>query len=111
MGALTLSGTSGSPVTLDFGNTAASSTLVFSSLAAAAKNTYVTITGWSGDVGFDSGAATNDHFLFQSDPGFTQSDLANFNFAGFGPGATEFVYGNMFKLFPFPSRAHGWPRY
>ena len=102
MGALTLQGTSGSPVTIDFG-TAGGSTLFFSSLAAGVtSSTYVNILNWSGNAGSDNSATGNDRWLFASNPGLSNADLANFNFAGFAPGATIFQYGGTFELVPVP---------
>jgi fibronectin-binding autotransporter adhesin len=51
MGALTLSGTSGSPVTINFGTNVNGSTLDFSSLSAASKGTFVNILAWDGTAG------------------------------------------------------------
>jgi autotransporter-associated beta strand protein len=100
IGTLTVSGTSGSPVTIDFGGPG--STLNFSSLSSLGKGTYVNILNFTGQMGFDNGSASNDRLLFATDPGFTQTDLANFDFAGFAPGATEFNYGNEFEIVPVP---------
>jgi autotransporter-associated beta strand protein len=100
IGALSLAGTSGAHVTLDFG-TLGGSTLAFGSLAAGA-NTFVDILNWDGNAGFDNGSTTNDRWLFATDPGLSQAQLANFDFAGFAPGATEFFYGNMVEIVPVP---------
>lgn len=100
IGALTLAGTSGLPVTIDFGGQG--STLAFSSLDVTSKGSYVNILNWTGLAGTDTGSATNDRLLFASDPGFTQTDLAHFNFSGFGGGATEISYGGMYEIVPVP---------
>jgi len=101
MGALTLSGTMGSPVTIDFGS-GNGATLFFSSLAAGAAGTYVNILNWNGNFGLDNGVATNDRWLFSTNPGLSNAQLANFNFAGFAPGATISQYGGTFELVPVP---------
>jgi hypothetical protein len=83
------------------------SALAFSSLVGAAGQ-YVDIFNWTGNLGFDDGNANNDRLLSASDPGLSQTDLANFNFYSdggstlFGAGGTEFVYGNMFEIVAVP---------
>jgi autotransporter-associated beta strand protein len=106
MGALTLSNTSPiSFITIDFA--APGSALAFNSLVGAAGQ-YVHILNWTGNLGFDDGNASNDRLLFASDPGLSQTDLANFNFYSdggsnlFAAGGTEFVYGNMFEIVAVP---------
>jgi hypothetical protein len=101
LGALTLQGTEMAPVTFDFG-TLGGSTLIFSSLNALSANTYVNILNWSGMAGMDNGAASNDRFLFASNTGFSDADLANFNFIGYSPGATQIFYNGYFELVPVP---------
>jgi autotransporter-associated beta strand protein len=103
MGALTLQNTSSlSHAVFDFGSITAGSSLVFSSLSALSKGAFVDILNWGGAGNSDSGAGTNDRLLFASDPGYTAADLANFTFSGFGPGALEIAYGNMFEIVPIP---------
>ena len=69
---------------------------------------YVHILNWTGNLGFDDGSASNDRLLSASDPGLSQTDLANFNFYSDGgtnlitAGGTEFVYGNMFEIVAVP---------
>src|SRR5205807_1777265 len=106
MGALTLSATSPtSRILIDFA--APGSALAFSSLVGAAGQ-YVDIFNWTGNLGYDDGSANNDRLLFASDPGLSQTDLANFNFYSDGgsnlitAGGTEFVYGNMLELVAVP---------
>jgi fibronectin-binding autotransporter adhesin len=106
MGALTLAATSpASHIVIDF--TAPGSALAFSSLVGAAGQ-YVDIFNWTGNLGFDDGNANNDRLLSASDPGLSQTDLANFNFYSDGgstlitAGGTEFVYGNMFEIVAVP---------
>lgn len=101
LGALTLQGTQMAPVIFDFG-TLGGSTLIFSSLNALSAGTYVNILNWSGMAGMDNGAASNDRFLFASNTGFSQSDLANFHFIGYSPGATQIFYNGYFELVPVP---------
>ena len=106
MGALTLSATSpSSHIVINFATPG--SALAFSSLVGAAGQ-YVDILNWTGNLGFDDGNANNDRLLFASDPGLSQTDLANFNFYSdggstlFAAGGTEFVYGNMIELVAVP---------
>jgi autotransporter-associated beta strand protein len=101
LGALTLQGTEIAPVTFDFG-TLGGSTLIFSSLNAVSANTYVNILNWSGMVGMDNGAASNDRFLFATNTGFSDTDLANFHFIGYSPGATQIFYNGYYELVPVP---------
>jgi hypothetical protein len=106
MGALTLSATSpSSHIVINFATPG--SALAFSSLVGAAGQ-YVDILNWTGNLGFDDGNANNDRLLSASDPGLSQTDLANFNFYSdggstlFAAGGTEFVYGNMFEIVAVP---------
>ncbi len=102
LGALTLSGTSGAASTIDFGSTTAGSSLVFSSLTTASKGAFVSILNWGGTANTDIGTSTYDRLLFANDPGFTTTDLANYNFSGFAPGAMEIPYGGMWEIVPVP---------
>ena len=83
------------------------SALAFSSLVGAAGQ-YVDIFNWTGNLGFDDGNANNDRLLSATDPGLSQTDLANFNFYSdggstlFAAGGTEFGYGNMFEIVAVP---------
>jgi autotransporter-associated beta strand protein len=106
MGALTLSATSpSSHIVINFATPG--SALAFSSLVGAAGQ-YVDILNWTGNLGFDDGNANNDRLLSASDPGLSQTDLANFNFYSdggstlFAAGGTEFGYGNMFEIVAVP---------
>jgi fibronectin-binding autotransporter adhesin len=100
MATLSLSGTSGSPVTFDFGTNINGSSLVFSSLAGTSAGTYVTILNWDGQAGSDNGSTSNDRLLFATDPNFSLADLSNFTFTGYNPGAMEITYGNMTEIVP-----------
>ena len=106
MGALTLAATSpSSHIVINFATPG--SALAFSSLVGAAGQ-YVDIFNWTGNLGFDDGNANNDRLLSASDPGLSQTDLANFNFYSDGgstlitAGGTEFGYGNMFEIVAVP---------
>jgi autotransporter-associated beta strand protein len=103
LGALTLqTNNSSSHEVINFGSTTAGSSLVFSSLLASSKGAYVDVLNWGGTANSDNGATTNDRLLFASDPGFSAADLANFAFSGFGTGAIEIQYGNLFEIVPVP---------
>ena len=102
MGALSLAGTSPAHITIDFGTNVNGSSLVFSSLASGASGLFIDILNWNGNAGFDNGATSNDRLLFATNPNLTEAQLANISFAGFAPGATEFIYGNMFEIVPVP---------
>jgi len=106
MGALTLAATSpASHIVINFA--APGSALAFSSLVGAAGQ-YVDIFNWTGNIGYDDGNANNDRLLSASDPGLSQTDLANFNFYSDGgstlitAGGTEFGYGDMFEIVAVP---------
>ena len=110
VGALTLSSTSSaSRATVDFAPTQNGSTLIFGSLASG-KGAYVNILGWTGVMGGDNGAVTNDRILFVTDPGFTSADLANWQFSddqgtNVGSGATEISFNGYFEVVPVPEPA------
>jgi len=101
MGALTLNNNS----TIDF-TSANSSNLLFASLIYTA-GTPVTIARWTGTLGSDSGAATNDRLLFSSTTGLSDAQLASFQFtddagALLGSGATQIAFNGYFELVPVP---------
>lgn len=108
LGALTFSGTSSSlRAVLDFGSGGAQggSALVFSSLDAMGKGSFVNVLNWTGTAGADNGAPTNDRLLFASDPGFTAGDLASWQFrddtgTNIGSGAMEIAYNGYYELVP-----------
>ena len=110
VGALTLSTTSAtSRSAVDFASTQNGSTLVFGSLASG-KGAYVNILGWTGAMGGDNGASTNDRLLFVTDPGFTSTDLANWQFSdhqgtNIGTGAMEISFNGYFEIVPVPEPA------
>lgn len=111
LGALTLANTTTtSRATIDFGSTANGSALVFTSLAAIGKGAYVSIIGLSGTANVDGGALTNDRLLFVNDPGFTLTDLANWQFSNdtgtnFALGGREISYNGYYEIVPVPEPA------
>ena len=110
IGALTLSSTSaGSHATIDFLTGANGSTLVFSSLVGG-SGAFADIKNWTGILGTDNSATTNDRLLFATNPGLTAAQLANYMFfndsaTAIGSGATIIAYGNEFELVPVPEPA------
>ena len=70
--------------------------------------TSISTTAGSAKCGQTNGNANNDRLLSASDPGLSQTDLANFNFYSdggstlFAAGGTEFGYGNMFEIVAVP---------
>ena len=111
VGALTLSGASSSSLaTLDFGRGTNGSALVFSSLTAGSKLTYVNLLDWTGVAGSDNGSARNDRLLFATDPGFSAAQLAqvqfyNDNGTAFAIGALEISYDGYTEIVPVPEPA------
>lgn len=111
VGTLTLTGTTNaSRATIDFGNTQTGSALVFSSLAAGGKGSFVNILGFTGTALADNGLPTNDRLLFATDPGFTRADLANWQFfndagTGYTTGGVEILFNGYFEIVPVPEPA------
>ena len=79
--------------------------MVFSSLDAMGKGSFVNVLNWNGTAGADNGAPTNDRLLFASDPGFTASDLVSWQFrddtgTNIGRGAQEIAYNGYYEFVP-----------
>ncbi len=115
VGALTFVNTTSSrAAVLDFGSSGlTTSTLVFSSLDAVGKGAFVNVLNWTGVAGADTGATGNDRLLFATDPGFTTTDLANWQFrndagALFAAGAMQIDYNGYFELVPVVPEAGTW---
>lgn len=110
VGSLTLAATTSSArATIDFG-TGNSSTLVFGSLTASSKGAFVSILDFTGAARADSGAATNDRLLFTTDPGFSLTDLANWQFSNdagtaFATGGLEIAFNGYYEIVPVPEPA------
>ncbi len=93
IGALTLSA-SGSAI--DFG-TGSVGILTFASLNAASFT--LTVNNWTGSANM-SGNGSTDRLIFDSDQ---SSNLSNFNFTGYAPGAMEFaLVGGFYEVVPLP---------
>ncbi len=107
MGALTLTSTNaGSHATIDFLTGANGSSLVFCTLLGG-NGAFLDIKNWSGLLGTDNSATTNDRLLFDGNPNLTNAQLTNFQFFDdsgitIGSGATIIAYGNEFELVPVP---------
>ncbi len=102
IGALTLQG----GATIDFGVGANGSTLSAASGAISATGT-ISILNWTGTLSSDNSSATNDRLLFQTDPGFSASQLAQFQFYDdtgtlLGTGATEIALNGWTEIVPIP---------
>jgi hypothetical protein len=102
MGALTLQGGS----SIDFATGANGSTLSAASGIVTGAGA-ISIFNWTGTLFADNGVATNDRFLYQSDPGYTAAQLAQFQFyddAGnsLGLGATEILFNGWTEIVPVP---------
>ena len=106
LGALNLlATTSGTRVIFDFANTATGSTLVFSSLTAGSSGAFVSVLNWTGTPGSDGGSPSNDRLLFQTNPGFTAAELANFQFSNdsgvdYVSGAVLINHNGYYELVP-----------
>ncbi len=113
VGALTLASTSPSSLAvLNFGSTQTGSALVFSSLSTNSKGGYVSVLGFTTTsvLNGDNGASTNDRLLFASDPGFTTTDLAHWQFSDdagtvISTGGAEIAYNGYFEIVPVPEPA------
>ena len=108
LGALTFSTTTSSVrATIDFANTATGSTLVFSGLTAGSSGAFARVLNWTGTPGADGGSPTNDRLLFQTNPGLTPAQLANFQFSNdsgvnYPSGAVLIDYNGYYELVPSP---------
>ena len=77
------------------------------------KGAFVNVLNWTGVAGADTGATGNDRLLFATDPGFTTTDLANWQFrndagALFAAGAMQIDYNGYFELVPVVPEAGTW---
>lgn len=102
VGALTLQG----GANVNFGVGANGSTLSAASGVVNGTGT-ISILNWTGDLYTDNGTATNDRLLFQSDPGLSADQLAQFQFFddsgnAIGAGATAILFNGWTELVPIP---------
>ena len=102
MGAFTLQG----GAIIDFGVGANGSTLSAASGLINGAGA-ISILNWSGTGFADNGSATNDRLLFQTDPGFSATQLAQFQFFNdggnaLGSGAMEIALNGWTELVPIP---------
>ncbi|MDQ6741134.1 MAG: cadherin-like domain-containing protein, partial [Actinomycetota bacterium] len=63
------------------------------------------VLNWTGTTALDTGSSTNDRLLFQTNPGFTAADLANFQFSNdsgvnYVSGAVLINYNGYYELVP-----------
>jgi hypothetical protein len=102
MGALTLQGGS----TIDFATGANGSTLSAASGIVSGAGA-ISILNWTGTLFADNGSVTNDRLLYQSDPGFSATQLAQIQFYddsgnSLGVGATEIAFNGWTEIVPIP---------
>ena len=89
-----------------FRSGANSSTLLASTGIVSGSGT-ISILNWTGLARTDSGAATNDRLLYVTDPGYSASQLSQFQFyddsgALFATGAMEIAYNGFTEIVPVP---------
>lgn len=102
VGALTLQGGS----VIDFGTGANGSTFSATSGSINGAGT-ISILNWTGTTFVDNAASTNDRLLFQSDPGYSSSQLSQFQFYddsgnAIGIGAMELAFNGWYEIVPVP---------
>jgi hypothetical protein len=102
VGALTLQG----GATIDFATGANGSTLSAASGVVTGAGT-ISILNWTGTLYADNGSATNDRLLYETDPGFSAGQLAQFQFyddtgTAIGAGAMEIAFNGWTEIVPVP---------
>jgi hypothetical protein len=67
----------------------------------------ISIKNWTGNFGSDNGSPTNDRLLYQTDPGYSAAQLAQFQFfndsgTAMGTGAEEIAVNGWTEVVPVP---------
>ena len=102
VGALTLQG----GATVDFAAGANGSTLSAASGVVSGSGV-IAILNWTGALFADNGSSTNDRLLFQTDPGLSANQLAQFQFyddsgKAIGMGAAQIAFNGWTEIVPVP---------